>query len=49
MADPEASAILQTALERDGVWLKLAAQVDRVGRAGDGTVLLGHLAWNAGL
>ncbi|HYW89630.1 MAG TPA: FAD-dependent oxidoreductase, partial [Chloroflexota bacterium] len=40
MADPEASAILQRALERDGVLLKLAAQVDRVGRAAEGALFV---------
>src|SRR5262249_16841540 len=42
MADPEASAILKTALEREGVLLKLAARVDRVGCAADGDIVV-HL------
>lgn len=42
MADPEASAVLHTALERDGVMLKLAARAERVSRAADGNVVV-HL------
>jgi pyruvate/2-oxoglutarate dehydrogenase complex dihydrolipoamide dehydrogenase (E3) component len=42
MADPEASAILQTVLERDGVQLRLGAQADSVERAPDGGIIL-HL------
>jgi len=42
MADPEASAILKTALEHEGVLLKLAARVDRVGCAADGDIVV-HL------
>jgi pyruvate/2-oxoglutarate dehydrogenase complex dihydrolipoamide dehydrogenase (E3) component len=38
MADPEASAILQAALERDGVVLRLGVQVERVARSADGHI-----------
>jgi pyruvate/2-oxoglutarate dehydrogenase complex dihydrolipoamide dehydrogenase (E3) component len=40
MADPEASAVLQTALERDGVQLKLATRADRVVRSADDEIVV---------
>jgi pyruvate/2-oxoglutarate dehydrogenase complex dihydrolipoamide dehydrogenase (E3) component len=38
MADPEASALAQAALERDGVELRLGVQVQRVVRSADGGI-----------
>jgi pyruvate/2-oxoglutarate dehydrogenase complex dihydrolipoamide dehydrogenase (E3) component len=42
MADPDASAVLQTKLKRDGVLLRLGTQVQRVARAHEGEIVV-HL------